>query len=695
MYQRFTLFILFFLSLELRSQDHFTKEQLFELLKKPQPDTTLVDTYNELAWPIYSYDKPDSSLYFGNKAIKLAGKLNDVKRLSIAHRRVGITYSNKGDIIKSIDHQEESYKLAESIDYKRGMQLSLNNIGVAYLNNELLNKALYYFLKSLRLVEETKDYSAAANLYINCGMIYVRTTDHTKGRDFFLKAKELARQTKDSNVALVANAHLSTLYRGLDRKDSASWYLNEARRFLSDKTPNTAKFNYYLNEGLLLSFIGQHKVALESFIKTIPVATVENDRITLLINIAEEYLKLNELDKSMDYFNQAYEESLKNKMYDNLEYVTKSMASIYASKKDYKKSFEILKLHVVYKDSNARVNRVQQIFRQQLEFDYERKQVADSVRFEQKERFKTAELQVATAKLAEEKSFRLMLVVVLVVIILFAVFMFNRFIVTNKQKKTIEVQKQLVELKNHEILDSINYAKRLQSAILPQLENIKKELNVDILYLPKDIIGGDFYFFEKLGDLTFFAVCDCTGHGIPGAIMSVVCHHALEKSIKEFNLTDPALILNKTREIVIDNLNARHQNIKDGMDCTLIVINRSTNELHWAGAYNPLWIMENGFFAEIKADKQPVAFYENAREFTTHRIVLKPGMLLYLLTDGYSDQFGGPKAKKYKEKTLKQFLISIRQHQPKTQIDLLKSNFTGWKGNLDQIDDVAIAVIKV
>ena len=214
----------------------------------------------------------------------------------------------------------------------------------------------------------------------------------------------------------------------------------------------------------------------------------------MYINIAEEYKKLGDNEKALLYFNEAFIRSEKTKSYNNLSYLSYAIAKIYKEKKNYPKFSEMIMLHLNYRDSDDKYVKVHQIQQQQLEFDYARKQVADSLRFVHKENLKNIELDVAEAKLNKEKYFLIMLGVILVVIVLFSIFIFNRFMLTNKQKKIIEGQKQIVELKNQEILDSINYAKRLQAAILPQLPDIKKELNLDIFYLPKDIIGGDFLF---------------------------------------------------------------------------------------------------------------------------------------------------------------------------------------------------------
>ncbi len=697
------IFFFLLLTLQVGAQDDLTKKQLYDLLAKQPADTVLIDTYNELCWPIYCYDNFDSAIYFGNKAIDLSVKIKDIKRESIAHRRLGIVYTNTSDIKTALFHQQISYDLSEKINYKRGMQLALNNIGVIYLNNELLNKALGYFLKSLKMVEETNDYRTAANLYVNCGIIYRGINELKKAKEFFLKANNFARIKSDDDILIVSFCELSSICRNLNQVDSAIIYLNQAKKNVTASTTAKTKFSIGINEGLIFSAKKEQKKALECFLRTEQYSNILTDKITLFIDIGDEYNKLNKPDSAFYYFKKGYALSAEYKLYDNIEYLSYQMAVYYKNKNDFKNYSNLIEVHLNAKDSNSKITTAQKIIGQQLEFDFQKKQVADSISYSQKEKINNAQLEVANVKLSNEKIFRVMLILILVIIIVFLVFIYNRFRLTAKQKKIIEEQKHLVDEKNKEILDSINYARRLQEAILPQLNNIQKDLDFDIFYLPKDIIGGDFYFFEKHNGHVFIAVCDCTGHGIPGAIMSVVCHHALQKSIVEFNLTDPKLILDKTREIVIASLNATQQNIKDGMDCSLIVINAATKKIKWAGANNPLWRISppvkgsnvNLALTEIKADKQPVALYEMAKPYTSHDITNDPGTLLYLFTDGYPDQFGGPKGKKYKEKQLKEFLITIADHPLQKQIELLRQNFSSWKGDQDQVDDVAIGIIKL
>jgi serine phosphatase RsbU (regulator of sigma subunit) len=270
----------------------------------------------------------------------------------------------------------------------------------------------------------------------------------------------------------------------------------------------------------------------------------------------------------------------------------------------------------------------------------------------------------------------------------------------------IEEQKNAIEEKNTEITASITYAKRLQDAILPPLSTIKSLLpDSFVLYKPKDIVAGDFYWLYNLplpagegrGEVTFIAACDCTGHGVPGAMVSVVCSNALNRAVKEFGITEPGKILDKAREIVLETFEKSGGEIKDGMDISLASLTPSEGGMNvrWAGAYNSLWYVEGGQFKEIVGDKQPIGQTDNPKPFTTHTLSLKKGDSLYLLTDGYPDQFGGEKGKKFKYKQLQQLIVEGGKLKMAEQKEMLEKAFTDWQGELEQTDDVCIIGIRI
>ena len=262
------------------------------------------------------------------------------------------------------------------------------------------------------------------------------------------------------------------------------------------------------------------------------------------------------------------------------------------------------------------------------------------------------------------------------------------------KNKRIERQVEIIAKASREITDSINYSQRIQNAILPSSNKMNQLLPESfILYKPKDILAGDFYWTEKTTNNINFAVGDCTGHGVPGAMMSVICTNALNRALKEFNLTKPGDILDKTRELVIQDLDASEDNITDGMDIALCSL--SNNKLNYAGANIKLYLIRNDKIIEYKPNKQPIGLYIGKKtSYINHTIELQHGDCFYLITDGYIDQFGGEKLKKFKTPALKRLLIEINKYPMAEQKQKMESTFENWKGNLEQIDDVCVMGIK-
>lgn len=265
----------------------------------------------------------------------------------------------------------------------------------------------------------------------------------------------------------------------------------------------------------------------------------------------------------------------------------------------------------------------------------------------------------------------------------------------------IREQKEEIQEAHKEITDSIAYAKRIQSAILPPTKLVKQYLNESfILYKPKDVVAGDFYWMGHVDDWVYFAAADCTGHGVPGAMVSVICNGGLNRSINEFKLTEPGQILDKTRELVIKEFEKSEEEVKDGMDIALCAIktdNDNVIEFKYAGAHNPLWIIRKGAkeIEQVRADKQPIGQYESVQAFTTHEVHLDKGDTIYIFSDGYADQFGGEKGKKFKAANFKRLLLSIQNESMDTQRDLINKAFEDWRGHLEQVDDVCVIGVRL
>lgn len=279
-------------------------------------------------------------------------------------------------------------------------------------------------------------------------------------------------------------------------------------------------------------------------------------------------------------------------------------------------------------------------------------------------------------------------------VIFFVILYFRGY--TDAYEAELEEKNRIISLKNTEIIDSITYAKRLQDAIMPSEKEIYNNVPESfILYRPKDIVAGDFYFAEQKGDYFFVAAADCTGHGVPGAMVSVVCSNALNRAVIELNLIQPGEILDKVTELVVDTFKKSNHDVKDGMDISLCVINIKTRQIAWAGANNPLWYISNNQLTEIKATKQPVGKSDSYKNFTTHILNLAKGSLVYLFTDGYADQFGGPHGKKFKYKQFADIILANQSLEMGEQRNKLEQAFVQWKGTLEQVDDVCIIGLRL
>ena len=264
------------------------------------------------------------------------------------------------------------------------------------------------------------------------------------------------------------------------------------------------------------------------------------------------------------------------------------------------------------------------------------------------------------------------------------------------QNEEISAQKDIIAAKNEEIVESIQYARNIQQAILPPARLVHTYLEKSfIFYLPKDIVAGDFYWMERRNNKIFFAAADCTGHGVPGAMVSVMCHNALNRSTREFNLTDAGAILDNTRQLVIEEFSKSEQQMKDGMDISLCAIDIHTLDLSWAGANNPLWVIRDGELMETKADKQPVGNHISMRPFTSHQISLQKGDRIYVFTDGIQDQFGGPKGKKFKVAQLRSLILSLQEKPISAHHQFIMEAFQSWKGELEQVDDVCMIGVEI
>ncbi len=710
-------------------------DSLKQLLKNATHDTTRCKILNEMIeaetddniWPAYNEQLKNlagDNLRDNANSPYLAKFYK--KYLAAAYNNIGYFKMNQGDLVQTLDFYRQSLQIQKEIDDKQGMVSTLINIGFIYESQGNIPLALDFYHQSLKICEQANDKVGVANALNNIAVIYQKQFD-AKALDYYERSLKIYTELHDEIGISSSYNNLGSIYELKKEPLKALDYYTKSLA-IKEKLGNKRGIAEGLNNvGSIYRSQGNNEKALEYYMKSLALMEELDNKYgtaTIFSNIGSLYLSQHKLPKALEYGLKSMELSKQIAYPEKIQGAANLLTAIYRQSGDYKKAFEMLELNIVMRDSmNSQENKRASI-KNQFRYEYEKKAAADSVKVAE-------EKKVIAVQLKQEKTQRYALYGGLALVALFGAFMFNRFKITQRQKRLIEVkeketqqQKKLVEEKQKEIVDSITYAKRLQEAILPPQEFVDRYAPGNfMLYKPKDLVAGDFYWAEYMEGLFFIAAADSTGHGVPGAMVSVVCSNALNRCVKEFELRDTGKILDKCRELVLETFAKSGEEIKDGMDISLLCIDATNKKISWSGANNPLWylslspfeepvpnlIREGGrrpgdvvpktsndiALTEIKADKQPIGKTDDPKPFTTHELAYNPGDVFYLMTDGFADQFGGPKGKKFKYKQLEELLMSLQQEPLNLQKGKLLQAFNSWKGSLEQVDDVCIIGIRI
>jgi serine phosphatase RsbU (regulator of sigma subunit) len=590
------------------------------------------------------------------RQLSLAEINNDKQRAINAINNIGIVYNMQNNYHKAIDLYKKSLNMAVEIKDSVAIANALNNLGNVYNNIGQIDEAFDYHKQCLLIRRLINNKVGLAHSYINLSNILSNKGEIEQSREYAYQALNLKRELNDAHgesTALLALAHC--------------FYLSE----------NYDEAEKYFKEGAEIS-------------KTIGNKTFYSTALSKL-GLTKHYQGDNL--NAEKYCIEAYEVSKEINHKKTLREACSCLQIVYSRAEDYEKAFKYLAELKTLDDEIAQETKTTEIIQHEMKLEYEKeKEVSAKTHELELERQK----QLASSQKKQQQTIIFFISVLLCLILVFSVFIYRRFKLTKNQKQIIELQKVEVEEKNKEIIDSINYSKRLQESILPsnkQVDRVLKEAFV--FYQPKDIVAGDFYWVEKKGNNVFFAVADCTGHGVPGALLSVVCSNLISKVVKELNIIKPALILDKVSELLEERFSESDEDIKDGMDISICVLNTDTLELQYAGANNPIYIIKQSLINEIKPDKQPIGKYDHRKPFSNHIIMMERGDLIYLFTDGFADQFGGEKGKKYKYSNFRELLIKTSDLDIHQQKQTIANTFNDWKKGYEQIDDVCIMGVKI
>ncbi|HWY11806.1 MAG TPA: tetratricopeptide repeat protein [Bacteroidia bacterium] len=672
--------------------------------KKYQLDNITAQSLSWQAEVLRQSGEIDRSLQLQNKAIVVAAKINDKKRLAFCFISEGESHRIKSEFTKAIECYDKSISYSTDINDLNKITICYNSLGEVYRTQNNYPKALDYFNKGLDIAKKNKNNNQIAFCLSCMGDIYNAQREFKKGLKFYGDAYRIA---KNNGLKLQECNSLSSIgmaYFLLDEKALSLNYFSKSIK-IAEEIGNKDKMAFTNTlMGQVYAEQGNKEKALLCYTKSIEIADETGNKTQLASSynhLAVYYLELKDFSKAKAAAEKSFSISKEINTLEELKNASKILSYVFELENNSKDALKMLKVFITMRDSISNEENVKQI----AAAEYKAKEAGLKEEERLKEKANQAERDKKAEELKRQKTISYAFTAGFALVLILVIVVFrnlqqnkkkNRIITA--QKAEVEHQKELVDEKNKEITDSITYAKRLQDAILPPLKLVQKVFPESfILYLPKDIIAGDFYWMEHQEDFTFLAAADSTGHGVPGAMVSVVCSNALNRCVKEFKLTEPGKVLDKARELVLETFAKSEGDVKDGMDISLLCINRKKKTLTWAGANNALWYIENGDTAmkEIKANKQPIGKTDDPLPFTTRDLPYTEGTIIYLITDGYADQFGGPKGKKFKYKQLEDLIVSnVKQPLP-NQKEILENAFLDWRKNVEQVDDVTLLGIKI
>ncbi|MDP1800377.1 MAG: tetratricopeptide repeat protein [Bacteroidota bacterium] len=663
-------------------------------------EKALAKAYNNLAMVYEELADNDSALVCYLASLKHKQNLKDTGAVGNTLLNIGVFYLRQSEMEKGREYFQKAIDYSRSMKDSVIMAKSYNNMALYHKNLGEYEEALKYNFLALRIKELTKKAKSSISSFENIGNIYLAIKDYKKAKEYYVKGLRVAMDIHSEDAIASVYSKIGLVFYEVNDLDSAEWYYTKAKITFEKNNDEPALGIIYNNLGNLYKDREDNVKAKDYIERSLEIDRKRNNRkgiTSSLSNLGLVYGKLKDYRNAERVLKEAITLSYDINYLQGVKDASIILSKIYTLQNKFELALNYYIKHTEIKDSLLSENNLKNLNELETKYDTEKKE-REILKLSYEQKLGESELK-QQKEASQKRSIYFIFGISFVLII--AVLLTIGFIQKRKNNISLSQQKHLLEEKNKEITDSITYAKRLQQAILPPAHFIDAFLPDNfVFYKPKDIVAGDFYWMHASDELIHIAAADSTGHGVPGAMVSIVCSNAMDKAVKEFRLTDPGKILDKTTDLVLETFAKSGDEIKDGMDISLLCIDKQAKKIFWSGANNPLWFILPGNgspieLTQIKADKQPIGKSDNRKPFTTQVIDYKAGTIFYLITDGYADQFGGPKGKKFKYKQLEELLLQVHQQPLDKQLIKLDEEFIKWKGNLEQVDDVTVMAIKI
>ncbi len=678
----------------------------------------------DLGYAYYLNNNYTQAIIYLENAITLRQKFDDKSGQAIALNRLGNTYQLKGDYEKALELYDEALTINQEINDKKELARTLTNLGSIYRIYGIFSKAVDFDLQALKYYEEVGYKDGSAWLFLNIGRLYKEMEEYDKAltnaeKSFKIYQSLEKKSGNKTGITLCLNEFASIYYKS-GNLEKALEYQKQVLKINEEEVNKHAIANSIAEIGKIYYEKKDYSMALAFLNQSVDLKKEINDNsglASIYRYIGDTYLELDYLYKAEIFIKKGIEKAEEQKLRTELKECYASLSKLYTQKGDYENAFKYQNLFSELKDS---LN-IKSITKLEMQFEFDKKQQQNEFERKQKEAMHKAELQ-------RQKILKDSFIIGFVLMLILAFFIFKNYREKKKsnielrakneeilqqkeeimaqrdeiekQKNVAEQQRDQIQHQNKVITDSIQYAKRIQTAVLPRTDILESYFNEHfILYKPRDIVSGDFYWFTEIQDNLIVVAADCTGHGVPGAFMSMMGIAYLNEIANKNEMLEANKILSLLRENVIKSQHhtGEYGETKDGMDMALIILNKKKKEIQYAGANNPLILIRNNEIQEFKADRMPIGifFQRDEEPFKNHKIKYIKGDVIYLFSDGYADQFGEKSGMKFLYKQFRDMLLEVHQKPLAEQESELDKRFNAWKGKRNQIDDVLVLGLKM
>ena len=626
----------------------------------------------------------DSALHYFALALPMLEQTGDKDKTATLYNNIGWVYRQKGEYAEAIDYFYMALEIAEELGQKRQMARTYNNIGSVHLSQGDVEKSNGVFQKALELYTEIDYRYGIAISNVNLGINSFNEGDFEKSLEYHENALAIHKEIDNKRGISTCYVNMCEIYKNLGQMDKAEEYSLKAIELFKEMG---------IKQGLAAAYIN--------------VAGLNNNLAYELE--ASDPRKLSYAVRAVEYGNKALELAREMKSYSMENASAQALMHAFYNQGNYKRAYEFAELYIATKDSMYREEKTNAILEIETRYETEKKQ--------QQIELQESQIIAQNATIKQQKTFRNALAAGMASVVLVAVVLIYGYIQKRKANKKITEQNDQITQANEELkvlleainkqnialTDSISYAERIQSAMLPPETYINELFNENfILYKPRDIVSGDFYWVRQVNQYVILVAADCTGHGVPGAFMSLLGISYLTEIVQRREITQANQVLNELRRQVKFSLRQHggHDEAKDGIDMALCVLNMKNKVLQFAGANNPLYLIRdhNGEseLEEFKADRMPLGYHQGKdRSFNNHDISLEEGDTFYIFSDGFIDQKGGKDNKRYMSKAFKNLLLEIQDLPMADQKEVMDKNLSNWMGKNSQTDDILVIGVRI